>query len=384
MKFSTKDRDNDITKKQNCATDYKGAWWYKGCHKSNLNGRFGYEFITAKLEYLQYKLIAMQLAMKEDRETIEQKLVHQETLMDELLCTIDQRQSEVTGAITQLSRAIGHNLTALKTQSLKMLSQQEACANHEQMRNEIQMLASKYDRGQFKASFWSTSTKTPVRSCKEEPSKLSGKYLIQPTENDEPFLGYCDQTTFGGGWLVIQHRFNGSHDFYRNWVEYRNGFGSVDGEFWLGLERLHSLTSARSHELLVELKDFSGNYVFARYTEFAIGSEAEQYPLAKLGLYTGTAGDSLEPHKGMKFSTKDRDNDITGGNCATEYEGAWWYKECHYSNLNGVYMDKDTAASTVANGHSSVGKEAKLARTCKRSDQASEAAGPLEYVGYRK
>nr|XP_040238445.2 microfibril-associated glycoprotein 4-like [Anopheles coluzzii] len=301
---------------------------------------FGYEVITAKLEYLQYKLIAMELAMKEDRETIELKLTHQETLMDELLWTIDQKQSEVTGAISQLSQAIGHNLTALKTQSNKMLSQQEACANHEQMRNEIQMLSSKEDRGQFKGSFWSTSTKTPVRSCKEEPSKQSGKYLIQPTENDEPFLGYCDQTTFGGGWLVIQHRFNGSLDFYRNWVEYRNRFGTVDGEFWLGLDRLHWLTSARSYELLVELKDFSGNYVYARYSEFAIGSEAEQYPLAKLGTYTGTAGDSLDHHKGMKFSTKDRDNDSTGGNCATENEGAWWYKECHYSNLNGVYMDK--------------------------------------------
>ncbi|XP_058120158.1 angiopoietin-related protein 1-like [Anopheles ziemanni] len=183
----------------------------------------------------------------------------------------------------------------------------------------------------------------PSSSCRQAPN-VSDTYMIKIGENSEPFQVFCEQNMFEGGWTVIQHRFNGSVDFYRNWTEYRNGFGALDGEFWLGLEYLHQITKTQPHELLVEVKDFPGNYGYAKYDGFEIGSESELYALKKLGRYSGTAGDSMRDNKDEKFSTFDRDN--SKSNCAKQRRGAWWYYDCSSSNLNGRYQKTmgDTSA----------------------------------------
>ena len=141
-----------------------------------------------------------------------------------------------------------------------------------------------------------------------------------------------------GGWTVFQRRRDGSENFYRNWADYVAGFGNLKREFWLGLDHIHCLTSAAPRtELRVDLADFKGNYKYAQYSFFSVGNGGTNYRLNIAG-YTGTAGDSMtSEHNGMQFSTKDRDNDRYGVNCATQWQGAWWYKSCHHSNLNGLY-----------------------------------------------
>ena len=97
---------------------------------------------------------------------------------------------------------------------------------------------------------------------------------------------FCDQTTAGGGWLVFQKRLDGSVDFYRGWAEYKRGFGSLTGEFWLGLDNIHRLTSSGSYTLRFHLEDFDGKTYYAEYDLFKVGSEGERYQLS-VGNYKG-------------------------------------------------------------------------------------------------
>lgn len=184
--------------------------------------------------------------------------------------------------------------------------------------------------------------KTVFWSCSEEPSKISGKYRLQPDFFNQPFVGFCEQEKHGGGWLVIQHRFDGSVDFYRNWTDYKNGFGKIDGEFWIGLERLHMLTKDKNVTLMVEIEDYDGNYGYARYDEFEIGDEDAKYVLKRISGYSGTIGDSIMLNdRGRMFTTRDSDNDINRSeNCAIISNGAWWYNNCSLTNPNGPYHKK--------------------------------------------
>ncbi|KAL9985768.1 hypothetical protein ACROYT_G008211 [Oculina patagonica] len=165
--------------------------------------------------------------------------------------------------------------------------------------------------------------------------RISGVYTIDP-DGSGAFDVFCDQTTAGGGWTVFQKRMDGSVNFYRGWADYKNGFGNLNGEFWLGLEKIYRLSNSERYQLRVDLEDIEGKTAYAEYDMFAITSERTKYQLS-LGTYSGTAGDSLAIHRGYAFTTKDQDNDGWAKNCAVSYKGAWWYEHCHHSNLNGVY-----------------------------------------------
>ncbi|XP_041050398.1 fibrinogen C domain-containing protein 1 [Carcharodon carcharias] len=170
----------------------------------------------------------------------------------------------------------------------------------------------------------------------------NGIYSIFPTHYPAGFQVSCDMTLAGGGWTVFQRRKDGSVNFFQGWDAYKNGFGKITGEHWLGLKRIHALTTQSQYELRIEMEDFENSTAYAQYGMFGIGlfsvdPERDGYPLT-VAEYSGTAGDSLLKHSGMRFTTKDRDNDHSENNCATFYRGAWWYHNCHTSNLNGQYL----------------------------------------------
>ncbi|ALC40185.1 maker595 [Drosophila busckii] len=138
----------------------------------------------------------------------------------------------------------------------------------------------------------------------------------------ESFRVPCDSTFAGSGWTVVQRRQDGSVNFKRNWDQYKNGFGDLRNEFWLGLEKVHLMTKFQSHELFVQLEDFNHETRYARYSNFSIASESRSYELLTVGAYSGNAGNALDTnsqydHKNMKFATPDRDNQYK---CAGTYD----------------------------------------------------------------
>ncbi|TRY57189.1 hypothetical protein DNTS_003273 [Danionella cerebrum] len=182
-------------------------------------------------------------------------------------------------------------------------------------------------------------TSRPFRDCLqalEEGHGSSGMFLLKPEDTNRLMQVWCEQRHDPGGWTLIQRRMDGSVNFFRNWETYKQGFGNMDGEYWLGLENIYWLTRQGNYKLLVKLEDWSGRKTFAEYASFRLEPEEDFYRL-RVGRYHGNAGDSLTWHNGKQFTTLDRDHDAYTGNCAHYQKGGWWYNACAHSNLNGVW-----------------------------------------------
>ncbi|XP_012859478.1 angiopoietin-related protein 5-like isoform X1 [Echinops telfairi] len=197
-------------------------------------------------------------------------------------------------------------------------------------------------QGRDCSHIWETNSSAP-----------SGVYVIQPEGASTPFQVLCDMRE--GGWTVIQQRQVDAEqplDFERCWQEYKQGFGALEGEHWLGLDHVVALTTqpGRRAELVVDLENRDKLALQAHYDHFHLGSEADLYRL-HLGQYLGNAGDAfhgsgqVDSQEGSPFSTLDRDLDAcalcvedthTFSSCSLDRMGAgWWYSNCGQADLNG-------------------------------------------------
>ncbi|XP_071836720.1 fibrinogen-like protein A [Apostichopus japonicus] len=159
----------------------------------------------------------------------------------------------------------------------------------------------------------------PPKDCQEiydDGSRDNGIYRIKPTGwTSEAFEVYCNMTD-GGGWTVFQRRVDGTEEFYLGWSSYKEGFGDLNHEFWLGNDKLSILTNQKRYEIRIDLLNVNGAPYYAKFDNFRINDESDKYRLSQLGTYSGTAdsrsnpdGYALRYHLNYQFTTKDSDND---------------------------------------------------------------------------
>ncbi|KAM9705871.1 angiopoietin-related protein 5-like isoform 1-T3 [Menidia menidia] len=182
------------------------------------------------------------------------------------------------------------------------------------------------------------------------PNAPSGVYVIQPAGVKTPFKVYCEMLP-DGGWTVFQRRSGGAVSFNKKWNAYKNGFGKLKEDHWLGLKKVFALTkkTTKNWTLRVDLWDHEGGTALAEYKNFRLGDERTAFKL-QVGEYRGNAGDAIRgaysgiDQNGFGFSTFDRDNDgcnpclfgdILEKDCASSEGGGWWFSKCGSASLNG-------------------------------------------------
>ncbi|CAF2545682.1 unnamed protein product [Rotaria sp. Silwood2] len=180
--------------------------------------------------------------------------------------------------------------------------------------------------------------------------RTSGIYEIWPRPSPKPFRVLCDMDTDGGGWTIIQRRgdYSQQSNFFVTWSSYRRGFGDLTRDFWLGNEKIYALTNQNEYRLHIDMEDFNDQSRFVDYEWFFITDEQTKYTL-NLGRYmtTSTGGDSLSYNRGMRFTTRDQDNDqSTSSQCAENYKSGWWHTGCTLANLNGLYLRGNDSTAT--------------------------------------
>nr|XP_017106444.2 fibrinogen-like protein 1 isoform X2 [Drosophila bipectinata] len=159
------------------------------------------------------------------------------------------------------------------------------------------------------------------------PRMQNGDVVLREIQlpGSDTFKSVCVSLFYiGSGWLNVYRKLN-SQTFNRTFDDYERGFGDVGtarhNEFFIGLNRLHQLTSGKPHEVLLSVRGRR----LRKCDHFVVGDRSEGYKVKSIGNCTGSELWMI-PKQDSKFSTLDRDEDgVPDRNFAKEEGYGWWF-----------------------------------------------------------
>ncbi|PFX12944.1 Angiopoietin-related protein 3 [Stylophora pistillata] len=145
----------------------------------------------------------------------------------------------------------------------------------------------------------------------------SGVYTIKPS-GSRVFDVFCNQTIAGGGWTVFQRKLASSFSFDKVWDKYKEGFGNLSGDLWLGTKKLHRLAKHGVWQIRVDWEKWEDNRT--HFVEFSVKVLSDH----RLSVKDQLKGDHWDPLKNGEhdFRTRDRKDK---GKCAEVCKMGWWY-----------------------------------------------------------
>ncbi|XP_060657938.1 angiopoietin-related protein 7-like isoform X2 [Drosophila nasuta] len=292
--------------------------------------RYTYEALKPLLVYMRQISEEINKSDAKDKEIkeLQNKLIQEQGNMlinNELRAQIAFQQATIDRLIERINATTGENCDNCKSELADNTVKFKANENQLRLVNE-KLAENAAKLQQCELQVIKHAQKVP-NSCVAF-GESAGAHQIQIPGLDA-FDVLCDREIAGPGWLVIEQRFNGRESFNRDWATFRKGIGSFAGDYFLGLEKIHRLTTDQFNELYIHMERFDGSVDYARYEHFVVGNETDKYRISFLGDFSGNVRDNLRPLLNMKFTTEDSDNDLwMEGNCAN-YRQAFLHGKFH-------------------------------------------------------
>uniref|UniRef100_A0A182QH47 Fibrinogen C-terminal domain-containing protein n=1 Tax=Anopheles farauti TaxID=69004 RepID=A0A182QH47_9DIPT len=193
----------------------------------------GFELLLAQLEAFESRMNERMESLSEKIHSLKDQLKEVENKQSAKLERVSKSLSTLDGKFNELKKTSANDHRSIRY-CITELASRMGHLTGEELSKHLE---------QFKAEL-------AVPSVYTVKYKTSSAFRVSRAKSSKP--------SYGGNWIVFQHRFDGSLNFNRSWSDYANGFGDLRGEHWLGLDKLHRILSSERHELLLE-REFSSD-----------------------------------------------------------------------------------------------------------------------------